>query len=409
MNNRNEELDGEALKRGSSDLRTFDLSSCVRCGGCKSLCPTYSEGATEGLSARGRVILLKKFIEGEIGLSEVLDERIFSCMLCGACNRLCPLGINITDAIYEGRKRLRAAGKRRRFLGMAARLAFKRASAGFRVLKLLDGLGELLPLQSIRYFRIISEMGINISGPALRDGMSLFKTARPRGRVAVFAGCTANFLYPDIGSSLIRILNGMNYDVVLPKGEVCCGAPLLGLGLEEDAAELAHRNMAVFKKLSVEAVIGLCPTCVYFIRDEYKRLVGDGIDNALEAAQFFSGSPPEIKKDMGNVLSRTVYHDPCHSLYSLGVSAEPRAVLKSMGVVTMGSERGCCGFAGTFRVLYPDMSRGLLEKRLEAYKEADTIVTSCPNCILQLRGGTKGKQIKHIVELLDEAVQGGKQ
>ena len=381
------------------------LDHCVRCGGCKALCPTYGEDVTEGMSARGRVILLKKFIEGELGPSEMLDERIFSCMLCGACNTLCPLGISITDAIYEGRKNLRTSVNKRRLLGIAARLAFKRASTGFKVLKLLEGIGEILPLQRLRYFRVLHEMGINISGPVLRDGMSLFKAARPRGRVAVFAGCTVNFLYPHIGGSLIRILNGMNYDVVLPKGEVCCGAPLLGLGFEEDAAELAYRNMEVFKKMSVEAVIGLCPTCIHFIRDEYKRLVGDGVDNALEVTQFFSSTMPEIKRDMGDTSMRMAYHDPCHAFYSLHVHAEPRAVLKSMGVDPIPSEKGCCGFAGTFRVLYPDMSKTILDKRMDGYKEADMIVTSCPNCILQIRSSMKGRHIKHIVELIDEAVR----
>lgn len=388
--------------------KTPDLELCVRCGSCKALCPTYSEDAAEGKSARGRVILLKKYLEGEIGPSEILDERVFSCMLCGACNALCPLGISITDAVYEGRKSLRKSFNKRRFLGVAARLAFKKASTGFKVLKFLEGLGELLPLQKLPYFRILHEMGVNITGPSLRDGTSLFKAAKPRGRVAVFAGCTVNFFYPGIGSALINILNSMKYDVVIPKGEVCCGAPLLGLGFEEDAAELAETNIKMFKKMSVEAVIGLCPTCVYFIRDEYRKLIGDGIMRAVDVAVFLSAEKPQVKKDMGRTLSRVAYHDPCHAVYSLGIQAEPRAILKSAGISPVDSEKGCCGLAGTFRVLYPDLSRGLLRKREEAYRDADTIITSCPNCILQLRSGIKGRNIKHIAEIMDEAVRGGK-
>ena len=389
----------------ASGIKAASLEQCVRCGSCKALCPTYGEDASEGMSARGRVVLLKKFIEGELGPSEILDEKIFSCMLCGACNTLCPLGIRITDAVYDGRKSLRIAGNRRKFLGVAARLAFKRASTGFKVLKFLDGIGEILPVHKLRYFRTLHEMGINISGPVLRDGMSLFKVAKARGRVALFAGCTVNFLYPHIGNSLIAILNSMNYDVVLPKGEVCCGAPLLGLGFEEDAAELAERNMKVFNKMSVEAVIGVCPTCVYFIRDEYKRLLGDGVDKAMEVTQFFTSVLPEIKKDMGRNSLRVAYHDPCHAIYSLGLHAEPRALLRLSGIDPIASEKGCCGFGGTFRVLYPDISKDLLNKRLEGYKEADLIVTSCPNCILQLRSSIKGRNIKHIVEVLAEAVE----
>src|SRR5208283_3477041 len=98
-----------------SSVKAMSLEQCVRCGSCKALCPTYGEDVTEGMSARGRVILLREFIGGEIGPSEILDERIFSCMLCGACNTLCPLGIGITDAVYEGRKSLRSSGGKRRF------------------------------------------------------------------------------------------------------------------------------------------------------------------------------------------------------------------------------------------------------------------------------------------------------
>src|SRR5208283_1674295 len=305
------------------------LELCVRCGSCKALCPTYGENVAEGVSARGRVILLKKYIEGEIGPSAILDERIFSCMLCGACNTLCPMGISITGAVYEGRKNLRKSVKKRRFLGAAARLAFKRASTGFKVLKFLEGLVELLPVHKLPYFRLLHEIGVNVAGPSFRDGTSLFKAAKARGRVAVFAGCAVNFLYPDIGSSLITTLTGMNYDVVILKGEVCCGAPLLGLGFEDDAVELAERNMKLFEKMSVEAIIGLCPTCVHFIRDEYRKLVGSGFATAMDAASFFSVEMPQIKKDMGKTLLRVAYHDPCHALYSLGMHAEPRVILKS--------------------------------------------------------------------------------
>src|SRR5208282_1935943 len=104
------------------------------------------------------VVLLKKFIEGELGPSEILDERIFSCMLCGACNTLCPLGIKITDAVYEGRKNLTISGNRRRFLGAAVKLVFKRASVGFKVLKFLEGIGEIMPVHRLRYFRMLHEM-----------------------------------------------------------------------------------------------------------------------------------------------------------------------------------------------------------------------------------------------------------
>ncbi|MDI6729171.1 MAG: (Fe-S)-binding protein [Thermodesulfovibrionales bacterium] len=381
---------------------SFELNLCVKCGSCKALCPTYIEDVTEGMSARGRVVLLEKFHEGKLEPSKKLDERIFSCMLCGACNKLCPLGINVTDAMYEARNRLRDFNKKRRFLGLGIRLGLKKASNSFRILKFFETINEMLPVFRIYPFSAIKRMDVTLPDSALRDGMSIFRVSKPRGRIAIFAGCSVNFIYPNIGRSLIESLNVMNYDVVLPKGEVCCGAPLMGLGRREDAVEMAERNMNAFKKLNVEAVIGLCPTCIDSIKNGYRSLIGDGIDNAVEVSQFFSKLQPSAFSPQP---SKVIYHDPCHSIYGLDVSVEPRQILRSMGFHLMDSERGCCGFGGTFRLLYQELSEGILEKRIEEYKRADMIVTSCPNCILQLRSRIKDRPVRHIAEVINECIR----
>ena len=423
-------------------------SFCVRCGNCKSVCPTYAEDATEGMSARGRIMLLKKLAEGEIEPSKVLDERIFSCILCGACNSICPLGIGITDAIYQYRRDLKGFNRKRMFFGLGMSVALKSAPAGFRILKFIEGIREVVPVHRFQPFRALRELGIESLEAPLRDGESLFKVARPKGRIAIFTGCSVNFLYQGIGRSLIRTLKKLNYEVVLPKGEVCCGAPLMGLGFEEDAAELAERNMKTFKRMNVEAVIGLCPTCINFIRNEYRRLIGDGIENAQEVSQFFIDKLPatsnskdsnesqvtsNYKDSNGSQVTsnklktkdsknsslvtrysslpsdsslKVIYHDPCHSVHGLKVKAEPRRILKSMGLDLIDAEGGCCGFGGAFRLLYQDLSQSILRKRIEEYRKADVIVTSCPNCMIQFRSRIKDRKIKHIVELIEEAVQG---
>ncbi|HCL81717.1 MAG TPA: hypothetical protein DHW81_05680 [Nitrospiraceae bacterium] len=255
-------------------------------------------------------------------------------------------------------------------------------------------------------------MGLRFPDAALKDGMSIFKVSRPKGRIAVFAGCAANFIYPGTATALIESLNAMNYEVVLPKGEVCCGAPLMGLGLKEDAAEMADRNVKNFKKLNVEAVIGLCPTCVHFIKNEYKKLVGESIDIAMEISQFLSSELVSSKLKAPqtglrkNSKLRVVYHDPCHSLYNLNIRPEPREILRSIGFNVVDSSGGCCGFGGAFRLLYQGLSEGILEQRIEDYKNADVIVTSCPNCVLQLRSKIKDKPVRHIAEVIREAMKG---
>lgn len=381
------------------------LDACVRCGGCKAQCPTYAEAATEGMGARGRVLLLRKLADGELQPSAVLEDRLFSCLLCGACNAACPLGVDVTGALYEGRRLLGPLSRKLRLLGLGARLGFKRPLTGVKLLRLFQDLGEVVPFHRLQPFRMLKELGVSAPETSLREEVSLYKAARPKARIAVFAGCTVNYLYPHIGRALIRSLNALHYDVVLPKGEVCCGAPLRALGLEEDAAELAERNLEVFKKLKVEAVVGPCPTCVHSIKDEYRSRWGEGIDTAMEAARFF-GDKAALLKPLAGLQGPVVYHEPCHSRYGLKAGAEPKRLLKALGVPLADAEGGCCGFGGTFRVLYQDLSKNLLEQRREAYRHGAAIITSCPNCVLQLRSGIKDKEVKHIIEVINEAVQG---
>jgi glycolate oxidase iron-sulfur subunit len=394
-----------------------ELNLCVRCGSCKALCPTYIEDATEGLSARGRIMLLKKFSKKEISPSNTLHDRIFSCILCGACNSLCPLGINITEEIYDGRKKLRKFSRKSQIYGLAAKLAFKKATASFRVLKIMDNISRMFPVMP---FISLGKIGISLPDSSLKDGMTVFRVARPKGRIAVFAGCSVNFLYPNIGMSLINSLNSMGYDVILSRAETCCGAPLISLGLQDDAVELAEKNIGIFEKLQVEAVIGLCPTCVHFIKTGYIRLIGKGVSNAVEVSQFFSaeerksGRTEEQKLKTSGLPSfhasklKVIYHAPCHSVYNLKTGHAPEQILKAMGLSLIEpKDRGCCGFGGTFRLLYKKISGDILKRRLEDYKEADMIVTSCPNCIIQLRTGIKDKPVKHIIEVIEDTLKKG--
>lgn len=365
------------------------------------------------MSARGRVVLMEKFRDGELAPSKKLEDALFGCVLCGACDKLCPLGVSVTDAICDARERLSSSNKKRRILNFIAKAGFKRTPETFKIFKFIEGMGEIVPIFKVKPFKTIRTMGLRFQDAALREGMSIFKVSRPKGRIAVFSGCTANFLYPSMGMALIESLNMMNYEVVLPKGEVCCGAPLMGLGLKDDAAEMAERNLASFKKLNAEAVVSLCPTCVHFIKNEYKKLAGESIDIAMEISQFLSlesgigsSGPVNSKLKAKNSKLRVVYHDPCHSLYNLNAGPEPREILRSIGFNVVDSSGGCCGFGGSFRLLYQDLSEGILGQRIEDYKKADMIVTSCPNCILQLRSKIKDKPVRHIAEVIKESIKG---
>lgn len=379
-----------------------DLSLCVRCGTCKALCPTHIEFAKEGMSARGRIEMLKKFFSNELEATDILDDRIYTCLLCGSCDKSCPRGISVTAAIYEARRKLALKGKKHKLYRQLIKYAFRSRALAFSLLPILEKLGLHMPFANMRPFRTMKELQLNLPETRLKKNLSVFKVQNPRGRVALFAGCSVEFLYPAMGRAFIQALNALDYEVVLPKGEVCCGAPLLSMGLTEETKYLARKNLNAFKKLQVDAVISLCPTCTHFIKDIYQELIGEGIDNATDISKFLCEAShlTSIQPLIEN-HGKVVYHAPCHTVNYLDAVKEPGRILGAMGVdYSEPDERGCCGFGGVVRLLHDDVSNSITASRADAFEGADTIVTSCPNCVLQLGSTIKEKPVKHIVELI---------
>jgi len=389
-----------------------NIANCTHCGSCKALCPTYSEEPRELMSARGRVALLQTFSRGELKASSRFYESLFSCLLCEACNKSCPLGINIADAIYKGRKILRSFDKKRFLVNHLLNIAIRNPAVSFKLLKVFRVLSNVPYAHRFPPFGYIKRLGIKEAVRPFRSEITVFRAQQTIGRIAIFTGCVINYIFPSYGMSLLNVLNTVGYDVILPAAEVCCGAPMLESGMEENAARMAEINMETFKNLNVEAIIGLCPTCIHFIRNVYKRLVGDALDNVLELSEFFSQrlaiSSFNNSKFFNQELPvksnlKAMYHDPCHSKYSLNLYNEPRNILKSAGVNLLEpSEAGCCGSGGAFGLFYGGLSEGMLQNRLEAYKAADVIITSCPNCIIQLKSGIKERRVMHIIEIIEK-------
>lgn len=380
-----------------------ELSKCVRCGSCKAFCPTYDEDSTEAMGARGRIALLWGVSSGQLASSPILNDRVFSCTLCGACSGLCPSGVDIKEVIYHGRSLLKKTDKKRKYLRFLINFYTKRPKLSFRLLSMPQHI----------LFPYLWKKGIIPFKPELperhlKDRVQVFTVSKKKGRVAVFTGCTINFLYPHLGESLINVLRRLGYEVILPMGEVCCGAPLRTLGLEEEAIKLARKNLGIFKRLNVEAILSLCPTCTLAIKVDYPKLIGEGIDKAIDISSFFIDKldPSQFSLLSSNFKS-AIYHDPCHLKYGLGIEREPREIIENIGIdlIKTKGER-CCGFAGIFSLSFRELSQGLLNKCIRDYTKtrAEMIITACPGCIIQLTEGLKNKPVLHLIEVIEEAL-----
>lgn len=360
------------------------------------------------MGARGRVAMLGELDMKRLDPTERLADMIFSCMLCGACKKLCPAGIDIPEVMYQGRALLKSSYRRGRFLRKALQLSIERLDTVFAIMR---GLQKLFykPLYGAGLIGYVPE----IAATPFKKSFQVYKNIKKTGRMAIFAGCSVNYLYPHLGEALSNILISKGYEVVVFKGEVCCGAPLRSMGLEEEAARLAEKNIEHFNKVRAEAIISMCPTCTMVIRDQYPRISGNTITNIMDVNEFF------IKYDIASNLqispSVVTYHDPCHLSFGLGIREKPRHILKNIKgieLVEMKHADECCGFAGLFSRQFKEISKSIGSKKLGNITDtgAETVVTSCPGCIMQLEALSQetrsGFNVKHIVEVVDEAMHG---
>lgn len=358
------------------------------------------------MGARGRVAML-----GELGMKRLsptkrLAEKIFSCMLCGACKNLCPAGINILEMIYQGRVVLKKSYGKGRLLRTALRHSISRLDTVFSILR---------GCQKV-FYRPLYKAGMvshvpEIASEPFNKSVQVYKNIKKTGRIAIFGGCSVNFFYPSLGHSLSRILLSSAYEVVVFKGELCCGAPLRSMGLEQEASTLAKKNIEHFNKVRAEAIVSMCPTCTMVIKEQYPLLAGGTIMNVLDINEFFSKSGITANLEIDPQV--ITYHDPCHLSYGLGVRDQPRQILKAIkGIdfIEMKHADECCGFAGFFSMQFKNIARSIGIKKIEniSATSADTVVTSCPGCIMQLeslkRENRKKFKIKHIVEVIEEAM-----
>ena len=382
------------------------LSKCVRCGACKTLCPTYLTTLNETMGARGRVAILGELSEERLTPTRKLAEMIYSCMLCGACKGICPTGINIPEMIYEGRSILKNSFGKGRILRKVLRSCMSKPDMAFSILRIMQKL-FYQPVQQIGGFRYLPD----ITSKPFKNSVQVYKNIKRIGRVAIFAGCNVNYFYPYLGDTLSNILLSKGYEVVVFKGELCCGNPLRSMGLEKEAAMLAEKNIEHFSKVRAEAIISMCPTCTMVIKEQYPVLTGSTIPNIIDINEFILKN--DILSDLEIEPRVMTYHDPCHLSHGLGIRNEPRQILRDINgidLVEMQHADECCGFAGLFSLHFKKISKEISHKKFENIQDtsADTVVTSCPGCIMQIEA-TKREynskvRIMHIVEVIAEAM-----
>lgn len=424
-----------------SDVPSDDIiNSCVHCGLCLSSCPTYRETGLEMSSPRGRIYLIKAVADGRIGMeSAVFQEQMSQCLNCRACEAVCPSGVQYGAILEASRDQIEQARDEGRlpphpwlvqllrggtFGVMFRRLALFRLFS--RLMWLYQRSGVQYAAHRLGILRLLKLDETETLLPPISDrftipqGQVFPAEGVPRAHVALLAGCIMSTAFANVHEATIRVLRKNGCTVYLPPDQGCCGALHSHGGDLDGARDLARRNIAAFDGMGLDAIIVNAAGCGSTLK-EYGHLLHDDPQWATRAAAF-SAKVKDVSEFLAGVGLNTAamrpldlrvtYQEPCHLVHAQRISAEPRALIcaiPGVALVEMHEPALCCGSAGIYNVTQPEMAARLGDRKLNNAEatSADVLVTANPGCHLQLAGGLRRRksamQVKHIVELLDEA------
>lgn len=404
-----------------------EVSQCVKCGSCLSVCPVYRETGREPLAARGKLSLLADYLSGLLPGDREIYHLLSNCLLCGACAENCPSGVAADELIQKGRTLL---------LEKTGAARWKKFLAG-QLLPHPERIQKLSKGQGLLFKKIPEERGIRLRfvkdsriWPELADPFFLDRkvpaATRPRTpsrRIGYFVGCLTNYLYPEIGRAVQELLSPMG-EVVVPRNQTCCGLPAFALGDIKTARELARQNILAFREEQVAAVVVSCSSCAGHLKLTYPQLLAgepilrdegfDLIGKVRELSQFLvsfkqdRSSEKETEELSEERALRILFHDPCHAKRKLHIAREPRMLLAARpGLALIEPEvQQCCGHGGLFHLSHPDLSQKILERPLGAFDRPgiEVITTSCMACLMQFKEGAlrRGEKVlvKHWAELM---------
>jgi glycolate oxidase iron-sulfur subunit len=420
--------------RGQDKPAYEDYARCIHCGLCLNHCPTYRLWGLEADSPRGRIRQMLLVDEGRLALGDTFVQHIDQCLDCRACETACPSGVEYGKLVEAARVQIEQ-NYRRPFASRIARsLVFRhllphpgRISAVARFMRLYQRSGLQTMLRRSGLLRLLGLADRERLMPAVDREFFFTQLGRTfpaqgvrRARVALFAGCISQVSFTALHQATIRVLAANGCEVVVPDGQLCCGALAAHAGVRDIARQLARANIRVFLGDQFDAIITNAAGCGSTLK-EYRELL-PVTDGAHEEASRFSAKVRDVTEfldewgmiaPLGEVPLRITYQDSCHLLHGQKVREAPRRLIRAVPGVELVEMRladNCCGSAGVYNVTQTHTSLELLAEKMESARitGADAIITANPGCLLQMRAGAEihgtNQQVMHVVELLDRAL-----
>ena len=343
------------------------INQCVRCGSCRTFCPTFQESGWESANTRGRIMIMKGLTSGLSPDSQVLDS-LNSCTTCGICTENCPAGVNPPEIIENARRQLAL-------------------------------LGKMTPQQA--------DLSRNIfaSGNTFGDGRDRLSWLKDRSLLTkkadyvYFVGCMNSYRYTETAANTFALLH--RFGATMLPAEQCCGSPLLRTGF--DARRFVDENCRQIVKTGAKTVITGCAGCYTTLKKSYPQ------DFQVQSVpEFLAERISEI--DLKPLDLTVTYHDPCHLGRHNQIYEQPRQVIEAICLLkemkTNRKDARCCGGGGGVRAGYRDLSLQMAKKRLkDVPQDIDYIVTSCPLCIRNLRDAGGREKVIDLVDLVAMAAR----
>jgi glycolate oxidase iron-sulfur subunit len=412
------------------------LIVCMRCGMCQAVCPVFAETGREVDVARGKLALLDGLIREMFKDPQGVNRHLMRCLLCGSCASNCPSGVKVLDIFLKARAILAAymgldPASKMLFRGMLAHPrffdSFVRSAArlqGF-FLKPAD---DFLGTSCARFSFPLSDRHLKTFAPAsFRSSAGSLNTNGASGlKVAFFAGCVVDKIYPNIGHAVLSVLEHNGVGVLVPGEQGCCGIPALSAGDLKTFQKLVRYNLEKFPAGDFDYLVTACATCTSTIKKLWPMFTGDLgeaeksrmnrlAEKTLDISQFLVDKTRLVTPSSYHGEKAVIsYHDPCHLKKSLGIAAQPRTLLSANSRYVfkeMSEADRCCGCGGSFNLKYYGISASIGQRKLDSILESgcSTVATSCPACMLQitdmLSQAGEPVQVKHAVEIYAESLE----
>ena len=414
------QLKDPAIQRSNEILRT-----CVHCGFCTATCPTYQVLGDELDSPRGRIYLIKDMLENDRDPDAKTVKHIDRCLSCLACMTTCPSGVHYMHLVDHAREYIEERYKRPLFervlrWTLAQILPYP---TRFRIALLGAKIGRPFAfLMPDARLKAMLEMAPKTIPPVSRndDPQSFAPKGEMRKRVALMTGCAQRALNTDINDATIRLLTRLGCEVVVAEGAGCCGALTHHMGKSGESHRTAAKNIRAWNKEmkgdGLDAIVINTSGCGTTVKDYGHMFRNEGLadeakqvsEKAMDISELLMQLDLDIPQGPPQEL-RVAYHAACSLQHGQQIKTHPKDLLKAAGfrIVEPRDSHLCCGSAGTYNLMQPEISKQLKQRKIETLeaKSPDIIAAGNIGCMMQIGSGTD-VPIVHTVELLDWATGG---